>query len=108
MVLRRLLFTLLNNPQLIEKLSESRPIRRAAQITAFAVTKAQLSGKDAAQRILRSDTVRQIRQETSRAGPPRDMWEMGRKAERIKDTFLREFRTGLQDAKKQIKRGEGK
>ncbi|KAJ1087785.1 hypothetical protein NDU88_000948 [Pleurodeles waltl] len=62
MVLRRLLFTLLNNAQLIEKLSESRPIRRAAQLTAFALTQAQLKGSDAARRILRSDTLRQIQQ----------------------------------------------
>ncbi|OCT78562.1 protein NCBP2AS2-like [Xenopus laevis] len=108
MVLRRLLFTLLNNPRLIEKLSESRPIRRAAQITAFAVIKAQLRGKDAAQRLLRSDTVRQMRQEASRPGTSRDVWELGRKLEKIKDTFFRELRTGMQDAKKQIKRGDGK
>ncbi|KAM4770782.1 protein NCBP2AS2 [Rhinophrynus dorsalis] len=108
MVLRRLLFNLLNNPQLIEKLSESRAIRRAAQITAFAITKAQLSGKDAAQRFIRSDTVRQIRQEAVGAGVPRDLREVGRKVERIKDIFIKELRTGMQDVKKQIKRGDGK
>ncbi|OCT80697.1 protein NCBP2AS2-like [Xenopus laevis] len=105
MVLRRLLFTLLNNPQVIEKLSESRPIRRAAQITAFVVTKAQLSGQDAARRILRSDTVQQTRRE---AGTARDVWEVGRKMDRIKETFVKEIRTGMQDAKNQIKRGGGK
>ncbi|XP_033618588.1 protein NCBP2AS2 [Fukomys damarensis] len=42
MVLRRLLAALLHNPQLVERLSESRPIRRAAQLTAFALLQAQL------------------------------------------------------------------
>ncbi|XP_072264285.1 protein NCBP2AS2 [Pyxicephalus adspersus] len=105
MVLRRLLFTLLNNPQLIEKLSESRPIRRAAQITAFAVTKAQLTGKDAAQRLLRSDTVRQLSQEAGDV--PRNLGDMGRKIERVKDTFIKELRTGMKEIK-EIKKPDGK
>ncbi|XP_077343552.1 protein NCBP2AS2 [Lithobates pipiens] len=95
MVLRRLLFNLLNNPQVIEKLSESRPIRRAAQITAFAITKAQLTGKDAAQRLLRSDTVRQLTKEAA----PRNLEDIGRKMERVKDTFMRELRTGMKEIK---------
>lgn len=106
MVLRRLLFSLLNNPQLIEKLSESRPIRRAAQITAFAITKAQLTGKDAAQRMLRSDTVQKLRQEV--AGTPRDMGEIGRKMGRIKETFVKELKTGMEEMKGQNKRQGGK
>lgn len=102
MVLRRILFNLLNNPQLIEKLSESRPIRRAAQITAFAITKAQLSGKDAAQRLMRSDTIRQLSQE----GAPRSLQDMGRKMERVKDTFMKELRTGMKAGKRSIKGGK--
>ncbi|CAI9583400.1 unnamed protein product [Staurois parvus] len=105
MVLRRLLFSLLNNPQLIEKLSESRPIRRAAQITAFAITKAQLTSKDAAQRLLRSDTVRQLSQEA--AGAPRNLEEMGRKMGRVKDTFMKELRTGMKEIKDTTKKREG-
>ncbi|XP_069831198.1 protein NCBP2AS2-like [Dendropsophus ebraccatus] len=95
MVLRRLLFSLLNNPQLIEKLSESRPIRRAAQITAFAITKAQLTGRDAAQRMLRSSTVQELKREVS--GAPRDLGEVGRKVGRIKDTFVKELKTGMEE-----------
>lgn len=104
MVFRRLLFNLLNNPQLIEKLSESRPIRRAAQITAFAITKAQLTGKDAAQRLLRSDTVRQLTNEAA----PRNLEDMGRKMGRVKDTFVRELRTGMKQIKDGTKRPGGK
>ncbi|KAM4040497.1 protein NCBP2AS2 [Anomaloglossus baeobatrachus] len=106
MVLRRLLFSLLNNPQLIEKLSESRPIRRAAQITAFAITKAQLTGKDAARRMLRSPTVQQLKQEVS-ASPP-DLGEMGRKMGRIRETFVKELKTGMAEVKGQMKKPDGK
>uniref|UniRef100_H3BDA2 NCBP2 antisense 2 (head to head) n=1 Tax=Latimeria chalumnae TaxID=7897 RepID=H3BDA2_LATCH len=83
MVLRRLLFTLLNNAQLIEKLSESRPIRRAAQITAFAITKAQISGRDAARRLLRF---------------PRDLGELSRRAGRVRETLVKEVKEGMKDA----------
>ncbi|XP_040284244.1 protein NCBP2AS2 [Bufo bufo] len=105
MVLRRLLFNLLNNPQLIEKLAESRPIRRAAQITAFAITKAQLTGKDAAQRMLRSDTVQQLKREASATAP--GLGEMGRKMGRIRETFVKELKTGMEEVKGQMKRKKG-
>ncbi|XP_075794460.1 protein NCBP2AS2 [Pelodiscus sinensis] len=65
MVLRRLLFTLLNNPRLIERLSESRPMRAAAQLTAAALTRAQLRQGD-----------------------------LARRAARLRETFLRELRDG--------------
>lgn len=104
MVLRRLLYALINNAQLVEKLSESRPIRRAAQITAFAITKAQIAGKDATTKLMKSDTLRQIREETG--GVPRGVEEMGRRAGRIRDTFMKEVREGMKDASRQIKNKE--
>uniref|UniRef100_A0A8C2E984 Si:ch211-162e15.3 n=2 Tax=Cyprinus carpio TaxID=7962 RepID=A0A8C2E984_CYPCA len=88
MVLRRLFYVLINNAQVVEKLSESRPIRRAAQITAFAITKAQIAGKEASTKLLRSDTVRQIRDETSKM--PRNVEDFGRRATRLRDTFVKE------------------
>ncbi|XP_063775359.1 protein NCBP2AS2 [Pseudophryne corroboree] len=99
MVLIRLLHRLLNNPQLIEKLSESRPIRRSAQITAFAITKAQLAGKDTVQRLMRSDTVRQ-----GAFGGPGDI---ARRVARIKDSFVKDVRVGLEDMKSQMRRQGG-
>uniref|UniRef100_A0A8C4TL96 Uncharacterized protein n=1 Tax=Falco tinnunculus TaxID=100819 RepID=A0A8C4TL96_FALTI len=48
MVLRRVLFALLSSPRLVEKLSESRPIRVAARLTAAAITRGQLSARQAA------------------------------------------------------------
>lgn len=83
MVLRRLLAVLLHSPQLVERLSESRPIRRAAQLTAFALLQAQLRGQDAARR-LRGLT----------AGPA---GSLGRRAARFRDTFAQELRRGLRE-----------
>lgn len=69
MVLRRVLFALLSNPRLIEKLSESRPIRAAARLTAAAITRGQLSARQA-----------------TRGFAPRLL--------RLRDTFLRELKDG--------------
>ncbi|KAG2463146.1 SENP5 protease, partial [Polypterus senegalus] len=102
MVLWRMLATLLNNQQVIEKLSESRPIRRAAQITAFAITKAQITGKDAAEKLLRSETLRQIRKETADK-MPQDAGELSRRLGRLRTTFLREMKDGMRDVSRQIK-----
>lgn len=44
MVLRFLLSKLVNNPKVIEKLSESYPIRRAAQLTAYALQRFKAGG----------------------------------------------------------------
>lgn len=49
MVLRYLLHKLINNPQVIEKLAESYPIRRAAQITAYALQQGKEAIKEAAE-----------------------------------------------------------
>jgi len=47
MVLRYLLNRILNNPYLIEKLAESYPIRRAAQITAYTIQRSKLAAAEA-------------------------------------------------------------
>lgn len=83
MVLRRLLATLLHSSQLVERLSESRPIRRAAQLTAFALLQAQLRGQDAARRL-----------RAIAAGPA---GSLGRRAARFRDTFTQELRRGLRE-----------
>ncbi|XP_073929549.1 protein NCBP2AS2 [Castor canadensis] len=83
MVLRRLLAALLHSPQLVERLSESRPIRRAAQLTAFALLQAQLRGQDAARRL-----------RALAAGPP---GSLGHRVARFRDAFTQELRRGLRD-----------
>lgn len=83
MIFRRLLAALLHNPQLVERLSESRPIRRAAQLTAFALLQLQLRGHDAARRL--------------RALSDQPLGSLGRRAARFKDTFTQELRRGLRN-----------
>uniref|UniRef100_A0A671R7D7 Si:ch211-162e15.3 n=1 Tax=Sinocyclocheilus anshuiensis TaxID=1608454 RepID=A0A671R7D7_9TELE len=86
MVLRRLFYALINNAQVVEKLSESRPIRRAAQITAFAIAKAQIAGKDESRPI-------------PTGGADHDL---GRRATRLRDTFVKEVKEGTRDASRPI------
>lgn len=101
MVLKYLLSAVLNKVQVVEKLAESRPIRRAAQITAYALMKAQIAGKEATTKVLKSNTVRQIRHETSEL--PKDIGDMGRKAERLRNSLVKDVKDGIRDASKQIK-----
>jgi len=46
MVLRNIFNYLINNPQAIEKLAESYPIRRAAQLTLYAYKKGKSVGEE--------------------------------------------------------------
>ena len=101
MVLGRIFHALINNAQVVEKLAESRPIRRAAQITAFAITKAQIAGREASTKLLRSETLQQIRKESAQM--PGDVQELRRRATRLRDTFVKEVREGVSDANRQIK-----
>lgn len=97
-----MLFTLLNRLQVVEKLAESRPIRRAAQITAYAITKAQLAGQDASKRVMRSQTLRQVREEAGRV--PGDLGEVGNRLKRVRETFVNEVKEGWKDGSRQIKK----
>lgn len=101
MVLRYLLSALVNKAQVVEKLSESLPVRSAARLTARAMLRAQQAGRDAAGRALKSRTVQQIRQEA--AEPPGGLGELSRKARRIRDSLLEDVKDGVNDASRQIK-----
>ncbi|XP_042273727.1 protein NCBP2AS2 [Thunnus albacares] len=101
-MLARMLFTLLNRLQVVEKLAESRPIRRAAQITAYALTKAQLAGQDASKRVMQSQTLRQVREEAGRV--PGDLGEVGNRLKRVQKTFVNEVKEGWKDGSRQIKK----
>ncbi|XP_070764684.1 protein NCBP2AS2-like [Enoplosus armatus] len=101
-MLARLLFNLINNHRIVEKLAESRPIRRAAQITAYAITKAQIAGRDASERVMRSETLRQVRAEADRV--PGDLGEMGSRLKKVKETFVNEVKEGWKDGSRQIKK----
>ncbi|XP_066509007.1 protein NCBP2AS2-like [Hoplias malabaricus] len=101
MVLQRLLFALIHRVQLVERLSESRVIRRAAQLTAFSFTKAQLTGKQAAARLRDSETVRQLQDEVRKM--PHSAAQAAQTASRLRDTFVREVKEGMREASRQIK-----
>lgn len=101
-MLARLLYSLLNNLHVVEKLAESRPIRRAAQITAYAITKAQIAGQGASQRVLRSQTLRQVREEASKV--PGDLGQMSGRIRKVGETFVNEVKEGWKDGSRQIKK----
>ncbi|XP_055799758.1 protein NCBP2AS2 [Salvelinus fontinalis] len=103
MAIIRMLFSFLNNPRVIEKLAESRPIRRAAQIAAFAIIKAQIAGRGATAKVLKSDTLRQVRQEAN-GRIPRDVGDIGTRFRRVRETFVKELKDGFRDAQGQIKK----
>uniref|UniRef100_A0A673VVN3 Uncharacterized protein n=1 Tax=Salmo trutta TaxID=8032 RepID=A0A673VVN3_SALTR len=91
MAIIHMLFFLLNNPRVIEKLAESRPIRNAAQIADFAIIKAQIAGMGSTAKVLNSDTVHQVRQEVNDR-IPRDVsdiwtWFRGVRNKEVKDGF---------------------
>ncbi|XP_044056931.1 protein NCBP2AS2-like [Siniperca chuatsi] len=101
-MLARMLFNLINNHHVVEKLAESRPIRRAAQITAYAITKAQIAGRDASERVMRSQTLRQVRAEADRV--PGDLGELGSRLRKVRETFVNEVKEGWKDGSRQIKK----
>ncbi|RVE73596.1 hypothetical protein OJAV_G00032870 [Oryzias javanicus] len=101
-MLSRMLGLLINNLHLVEKLAESRPIRRAAQITAYAITKAQIAGRDTSKRVLQSETLRQVRQEAGKV--PGDLGEINNRLRRVKDTFVEEVKEGWKEGSRQIKK----
>ncbi|CAL9695064.1 unnamed protein product [Knipowitschia caucasica] len=101
-MLARLLYSLLNRMQVVEKLAESRPIRRAAQLTAYTLTKARILGQDTSKRVLRSQTLRQIRDEASRV--PRDVGDVTGRIRRVGDTFMSEVKEGLKQGSRAIKK----
>lgn len=104
-MLNRLLAHLINNLHVVEKLAESRPIRRAAQITAYAIIKAQIAGREASKRVIQSPTARQVRAEVGKA--PGDLSEVGGRLRKVRDTFVNEVKEGWKEGSRQIKKWTG-
>uniref|UniRef100_T1JKN7 Uncharacterized protein n=1 Tax=Strigamia maritima TaxID=126957 RepID=T1JKN7_STRMM len=90
MVLRFLIRYIANNEQLIEKLSQSYPIRRAAQLTAYLFTKGKYKGEE----MLKSGISKSITEEAEKA------------AERLKSfsgKFKEEYIKGRDELKKNMR-----
>ncbi|XP_041660021.1 protein NCBP2AS2-like [Cheilinus undulatus] len=106
MVLKYLLSALVNKAQVVEKLSESLPVRSAAKLTALAVLRAQEAGREAAGRALSSRTVQQIRREAAEV--TRGPGDLSQKARRIRESLVEDVRDGLTEASrsKQLNRSK--
>lgn len=83
MVFRYLFNYFVNNPQLIEKLSESYPVRRAAQLTVYAYQKGRAIGEGALQDGLKRGV---------------------QKVESFTETFKQELERGMKEVKETKKR----
>uniref|UniRef100_A0A674DEQ0 Uncharacterized protein n=1 Tax=Salmo trutta TaxID=8032 RepID=A0A674DEQ0_SALTR len=83
----------------VSRLLSLRPIRRAAQLTAYAWMKAKIAGKDATTKLLKFKTVRQIRHEAS--GLPKNVGEVGRRAGRLRDSLVNDVKDGIRDNSRQ-------
>uniref|UniRef100_A0A6I8NCF9 Uncharacterized protein n=1 Tax=Ornithorhynchus anatinus TaxID=9258 RepID=A0A6I8NCF9_ORNAN len=83
MVLRWLVLRLLSRERLVERLSEWRPLRRAARLTASALLRARREGREAA---------RGLRDRLGAAGPG-----LLARAVRFGEAFAREVRRGLRE-----------
>lgn len=81
MVLRYLLIKLLNNPQIIDRLADSYPIRRAAQLTVFALNKGKAVAKEAIEA------------------------EVTKRANNIQSTFRKEVKEGFEKISQENKKG---
>jgi len=81
MVLRYLLAKLLNSPQIIDRLADSYPIRRAAQLTVFALNKGKVAAKEAIEA------------------------EVTKRANNIQSTFRKELKEGFEKIAQENKKG---
>jgi len=92
MVLRYLIAKLLNSPQIIDRLADSYPIRRAAQLTVFALNK----GKAAAKEAIEAEV-------TKKASNIQN--EVTKKASNIQSTFVKELKEGFEKIAQENKKG---
>lgn len=95
MPLRAVLRYLLNNEQLIQKMAESYPIRRAAQLTAYLFHRGKELGEEGIEK-LRETEVTQRMQDEAR--------QTGLRAAQFKQTFSKELQEGLKDLREKMKK----
>ncbi|KAK7092978.1 protein NCBP2AS2 homolog [Littorina saxatilis] len=95
MPLRVLLRYLMNNEQLTQKLAESYPVRRAAQLTAYVFHRGKELGEDGVEKLRQSDVVNRVQQEAQQSG---------QRASKFTSTFKRELQEGFKDINDKIKK----
>ncbi|XP_033127360.1 uncharacterized protein LOC117125085 [Anneissia japonica] len=91
----RLLRFLANNEQLIEKLSESRVMRRIAQMTAYSMNKAQEIGHEAIEKAAESESIRKFSETES---------QDENKISTFSRTFMKEVQEGLKEMNEELKK----
>ncbi|KAL5010686.1 hypothetical protein ScPMuIL_012991 [Solemya velum] len=90
MPLRILLRFLTQNEQLIQKLAESYPIRRAAQLTAFMFFRGKSLGQEGLKQLKEMESLQRVTSEATQ------------RANSFKDTFSKEFKQEFQEVKRQL------
>ncbi|XP_064644349.1 protein NCBP2AS2 homolog [Lineus longissimus] len=95
MPLRTLFRYLANHPEVINRLAESYPIRRAAQLTAYLIHRSKETGQRSLDDFLKSSTTRQIKEQAS---------ETGNSVQSFSKTFTEELKDGLRKMNEEIKK----
>ncbi|KAK6181689.1 hypothetical protein SNE40_009496 [Patella caerulea] len=95
MPLRALLRYLLQNDQIVQKLSESYPIRRAAQMTAYVFHRGKDLGHEGLEKLQEADIVNKMRDEASKTG---------QKLGSMKESFTKDVKEGLKEINEQYKK----
>lgn len=98
MPLRALLRYLVNNEQLVEKLSDSRMMRRLAQVTVFGFNKAKEISHDAIDQASESETLKKLEEEQ----------DTGTRLGSFTKTFSEELRKGAKEMSEELKKSEMK
>ncbi|ESO94210.1 hypothetical protein LOTGIDRAFT_232464 [Lottia gigantea] len=106
MPLRSLLRYLLNNEQIVQKISESYPIRRAAQLTTFLFHKGQEIGHESLEKLKDADLLKKMQDDTLKAGKE---WTEGAKGAQNKlnsfrETFKKEYEAGMKEIEEKQKK----
>ncbi|XP_072019988.1 protein NCBP2AS2 homolog [Amphiura filiformis] len=96
MPLRSLLRYLVNNQQLVEKLADSRFMRRLAQVTVYGFNKAKEISHDAIEQASESETLKKFEQKQE------DDSALGS----FSKTFAKELRKGAKEMSEELKKRE--
>jgi NhaP-type Na+/H+ and K+/H+ antiporter len=103
MVIRSLLRYLLNNEQLIQKIADSYPVRRAAQLTAYFIHKGKEIGDEKIEKLKESDIIGRIQDEATTSAS-----KLQQKANTTLDRSNKFFNTFTETFKDEWKKAEMK